>query len=154
MNEARISKVQPSTSSVGFCWLTVHWFLGLLVLGFVIAPFYPLSFGADTPPPKEVLVLNSFADPRIYDPLKALKAAVRSQFQGPVDFKIEYLESQRFEDPGYEQSLSDTLGLVYASEHLDAVVAVSYPALEFALTHRNEIFPGVPIVFSDVHPGR
>ncbi|HEY6288504.1 MAG TPA: hypothetical protein VIW48_03575, partial [Nitrospiraceae bacterium] len=128
--------------------------MGLLRLGLAITAFSPLSFGAGTPLPKEVLVLNSFSDPRIYDPLKALKAAIRGHFQGPVNFQVEYLESQRFEDPGYQQSLSDAFGHVYAGKHLDAVVAVSYPALEFALAHRNKIFPGIPIVFSDVHPGR
>jgi PAS domain S-box-containing protein len=154
MNEVRVATVQESAFSAGFRWLTAHWLARLLAIGLVISAFCPLSFSADTPPPKEVLVLNSFSDPRIYDPLKALKAAVRGHFQGPVNFQVEYLESQRFEDPGYEQSLSDALGHVYAGKHLDAVVVVSYPALQFALTHRNEIFPGIPIVFSDVHPGR
>jgi PAS domain S-box-containing protein len=154
MNKARIAKAQPSTLSRGFRWLSAHWLTGLLFLGFVITPLSPFSAGAGTPLPKEVLVLNSFSDPRLYDPLKALKADVRSDFRGPVNFQVEYLESQRFEDPDYEQSLSDALGHVYAGKHLDAVVAVSYPALEFALTHRKEIFPGIPIVFSDVYPGR
>jgi PAS domain S-box-containing protein len=154
MNKARIAKVQPSTLSLGFRWLSAHWLTGLLFLGFVITPLSPFSAGAGTPLPKEVLVLNSFSDPRLYDPLKALKADIRSDFRGPVNFQVEYLESQRFEDPDYEQSLSDALGHVYAGKHLDAVVAVSYPALEFALTHRKEIFPGIPIVFSDVYPGR
>jgi PAS domain S-box-containing protein len=154
MNEARIAKVQPSTLSVGFRWLTVHWFRGLLVLGFVITPFYPLSFGANTPPPKEVLVLNSFADPRIDDPLKALKAAVRGRFQGPVNFQVEPLESQRLDDPAYEQTLSKALAYYYAGKKMDVVVVYSFPALRFALAHRKDIFPGVPIVFSDVYLGR
>jgi PAS domain S-box-containing protein len=154
MNETRIAKVQTSILSPGFRWLSGHWLPGLLFLGFVITQFSPFSFGAGTPLPKEILVLNSFSDPRLYDPLKVLKADVRSHFRGPVNFQVEYLESQRFENPGYEQSLSDALGHVYAGKRLDAVVAVSYPALEFALTHRNKIFPGTPIVFSDVHSGR
>jgi PAS domain S-box-containing protein len=154
MNEVRVATVRASAIYAGCRWLTVPWLARLLAIGFAIFSFCTLSFGADTPPPKEVLVLNSFADPRIYDPLRALKMAVRSHFRGPVNFDVEYLESQRFEDPGYEKSLSETVGHVYAGKHLDAVVVVSYPALEFALTHRNEIFPGIPIVFSDVHPGR
>jgi PAS domain S-box-containing protein len=154
MDNLRVATVQASAVYAGCRWLTVPRLARLLAIGFAISAFCTLSSGADTPPPKEVLVLNSFSDPRLYDPLKALKAAVRDRFHGPVNFQVEYLESQRFEDPDYEQSLSDTLGHVYAGKHLDAVVAVSYPALEFALTHRNEIFPGIPIVFSDVYRGR
>jgi PAS domain S-box-containing protein len=154
MNGARITEAHPSSLSAGIRWLMVRWLMGLLPIGLAITAFSPLSFGAGTPLPKEVLVLNSFSDPRLYDPLKALKADVRSHFRGPVNFQVEYLESQRFEDPGYEQSLSDALGHVYAGKHLDAVVAVSYPALVFVLTHRHKIFPGIPIVFSDVYPSR
>jgi len=154
MNETRIAKVQTSILSPGLRWLKVHCLMGLLPLGLAIAALSPLSFGAGTPLPKEVLVLNSFSDPRIYDPLKALKAAVRSHFQGPVNFEVEYLESQRFEDSGYEQSLGDALGHVYSGKHLDVIVPISYPALEFALTYRDKIFPGVPIVFADVYLNR
>jgi PAS domain S-box-containing protein len=154
MNDVQVATVQASAIYAGCRWVTVPWLARLLAIGFAISAFCTLSFGADTPPPKEVLVLNSFANPRIYDPLNALKAAVRDRFHGPVNFQVEYLESQRFEDSDYEQSLSDTLGHVYAGRHLDAVVVVSYPALEFALTHRDEIFSGIPIVFSDVYLGR
>jgi PAS domain S-box-containing protein len=154
MNDVRVATVQASAINAGCRRLTVPWLARLLAIGFAMSAFCTISSGADTPPPKEVLVLNSFADPRIYDPLKALKAAVRSHFHGLVNFNVEYLESQRFEAPGYEKSLSETLSHVYAGKHLDAVVPIGYPALKFALTHRDEIFPGTPIVFSDVHLGR
>src|SRR5580704_15672213 len=154
MNEARIAKVHTSTLSPGLRWLKVHCLMGLLPLGMAMTAFYPLSFGANTPPPKEVLVLNSFADPRIYDPLEALKAAVRGRFQGPVNFQVEPLESQRLDDPAYEQTLSKALAYYYAGKKMDAIVVYSFPALRFALAHRKDIFPGVPIIFSDVYLGR
>jgi PAS domain S-box-containing protein len=154
MNEAKVAQVLAPPSRSRFPLLTVYWLLRFLLLALILCAFCKRSVGADVPPPKEVLVLNSFSDFRIYDPLKALKAAVRSHFQGPVNFEVEYLESQRFEDSGYEQSLGDALGHMYSGKHLDVIVPISYPALEFALTYRDKIFPGVPIVFADVYLSR
>jgi PAS domain S-box-containing protein len=120
----------------------------------VVAAFCSPLFAGNTPPAKNVLVLYSFSDPDLFDRLDSLKASVRSRVRGPVTFHVEYLETQRFEDPGYEKSLSETMRHAYGGERLDLVIVAAYPALHFALTHRGEIFPGVPIVFSYVHPSR
>ena len=70
-----------------------------------------------------------------------------------MNFAVEYLESERFESPGYESGLSESLAGTYAGK-LDLVVAISYPALRFAVDHRDQIFPGVPIIFTGVSTSR
>src|SRR5208283_4357895 len=52
--------------------------------------------------------------------------------------------------PAFEDGAVATLRRDYGAQKLDLVVADVYPALQFAINHRNELFPGVPIVFMGV----
>ena len=72
----------------------------------------------------------------------------------PVDFHVEYLGSARFDAPGYEKGVIESLASVYGGKKIDLVIADFYPALRFAVDHRQELFPGAPIVFSSVPPKR
>ena len=56
----------------------------------------------------------------------------------------------RFEDPGYRKSLSETLHQAYKRANLDLVVVQAYPVLRLLLDYRDQMFPGVPIVFIGV----
>jgi len=105
-------------------------------------------------PAKNVLVLYSFSDRALFDSLDSLKSALRAQVPPPVNFYVEFMETQRLEDLGYETSLSQALGDMYGKVKLDLLIVAAYPALRFALTHRDVIFPGVSIVFCYVHEGR
>ena len=122
-------------------------FLFLLTLG-------PLGLAADSEQPKNILVLDSFSDRNLFDPLDNLKAAIRSRVDSPVNFYVHYMETQGFEDPVYERSLSETLSREYSGLKLDLVIVAAYPALQFAMTYRDQIFPGVPVLFCYVHEGR
>jgi PAS domain S-box-containing protein len=104
--------------------------------------------------PKNVLVLYSFTDRKVQDELEILKSTTRSHVGTPVDFHVEYLGSARFAAPGYEKGLVESLASVYSGKKIDLVVADYYPALRFAVDHREELFPGAPIVFSSVPPKR
>jgi PAS domain S-box-containing protein len=154
MEEVQIATARAPAHGGGRHRLTKYSVPKVLVLLFVCAAFYPFSFAADPPHRKHVLVLYSFSDPHVVDSHDALKGPVRKQVHAPVDFAVEYLETQRFEIQGYERSLSDTLRHAYANQKFDVVVVDGYPALRFAETYRSEIFPGVPIVFSGVYIGR
>jgi len=114
----------------------------------------PLLCDAEANPAKNVLLLYSFSDRTVYDPADSLKSAIRKRVAGQVDFYVEYLESQRFENPKYEQNLAEALRDTYSGKRLDLVVAFSYPALAFAVEHRQLMFPGVPIIFADVNAVR
>jgi signal transduction histidine kinase len=65
----------------------------------------------------------------------------------PVDIYREEMDLSRFDSEAYRNLLRDELHAKYAAKKIDVVVAVMEPALTFLLSHRDEIFPGIPIVF-------
>jgi PAS domain S-box-containing protein len=101
-------------------------------------------------PEKNVLILESFTVGDRAEAVEHLESSLRSHVAAPVNFHIEYLESLRFRNPAYEDGAVDTLRRDYGGHKLDLVVADFYPALRFAIKHRSEIFPGVPIVYVGV----
>ena len=50
--------------------------------------------------------------------------------------------------------MAESLASVYGAKKIDLVITVFYPALRFAVDHRQELFPGTPIAFSSVPPKR
>ena len=137
----------PGTKYLARCW-------SLLLCAFVLAASAHISFAVDTTPSKTVLVLNSFTDRKVQDELEILKSTTRTRVGTPVDFHVEYLGSARFDSPGYEKGVIESLASVYGGKKIDLVIAAYYPALRFAVDHRQELFPGAPIVFSSVPPRR
>src|ERR1039457_3889953 len=131
-------------------WLTAAWLLTICTLAWTCSA--QLCF-ADSPPAKNVLLLYSFSKREVFDSA-SLESAVRSRVSGPVNFYVEYLESERFGSRDYKKSVSETLRATYAKEKLDLVIVAVYPALKFAAEFRDLIFPGVPIVFMMVVPDR
>jgi signal transduction histidine kinase len=97
---------------------------------------------------KNVLVLESFSDQ--LDPVEPLKSELRARVPWPVNFYDEVLEFRRLDAKEYEKSVLETLRDAYSGRKLDLVMTRYYPALNFALSHRDELFPGVPIVFFGV----
>lgn len=125
----------------------------IIILIFLILTRPALS--SDTAAPKNVLILYSFSDRNVFGSADFLKSAIRTRISRPVNFYVEYLEAQRFEkDADSEQSLVETLRAAYGKEDLALVMVAAYPALQFAVRHRDELFPGVPIVFMEVYAGR
>lgn len=102
---------------------------------------------------QNVLVLYSYSD-RVLDDAESLKSKLRARVSDPVNFYVEYLECQRFDNAGYEKAVFDTLRHTYSGRKLDLVMPESGQALQFALRYRDELFPDVPIVFFDVYAGR
>ncbi len=141
-----------------YCGLTgtkcsvTRWSLILWVL--LLVASVRVSFAADTSNPKTVLILNSFTDRKAQDDLEILKSTIRSHVDMPIDFHVEYLGAARFDSPGYEKAMSDSLASVYSGKKIDLVIPIYYPALRFALDHRQDLFPGVPIVFTNIPPKR
>jgi PAS domain S-box-containing protein len=63
---------------------------------FVLAASSCLCIAAQTSTPRNVLISYSFTDRKALDGVEILKSAKRSHIGSPVNFQIEYLESQRF----------------------------------------------------------
>jgi len=80
------------------------------------------------------------------------RAIFEAGFAGRVDVHNEFLDLSRFQDAGYGRLLAEYLRRKYAGRHVDLVIISLVSALDFALEHRAEVFPGVPIVFLAVDP--
>jgi PAS domain S-box-containing protein len=128
------------------CLLAVaYWFVSLAIPAFAANP---------SPASKNILVLYSFSERNLMSPVDLLKSALRAGAPWQLNFDVEYLESPRFGRSGYEKGLVETLRDTYSSDKPDLVIVAAFPALQFAVKHRDELFPGVPIVFFSVDSGR
>ncbi len=80
-----------------------------------------------------------------------LDAAIREGLQSPsatpVNYYAEYLESEVFPPAIAAATLHDYIARKFEGRRIDAVIASTSPALQFAIDHRPALFPGVPIVF-------
>src|SRR5262245_12247222 len=64
-----------------------------------------------------------------------------------VEYYAEYFEPNRFPGEGQADALRDYLRRKYSDRKIDALIAMSTVSADFLLTHRDELFPDVPIVF-------
>ncbi len=119
----------------------------------VFAASDPPARSTETAQPKNVLLLYSFSERTLFDPVDHLKSAIRSRLSSPVNFYVHYMETQGTGDP-YEKALSEGLRREFVGVKLDLVIVAAYPALRFAVNYRDQIFPGVPILFCYVSPSR
>ena len=69
-----------------------------------------------------------------------------------VDMFPEYFDFARFPAEQSDTILAPYLRDRYAGKKIDLVLTVTGLALDFALRHRDELFPGVPIVFMVMDP--
>ena len=150
MRESPFAGTGASSDCMGVVRWLACWFLASCI---VIGCSSRFAF-ADSTPEKNVLVLSSFSVKDAFVQLEPLKATVRSRLHGPVNFYVEYLESQRFGISGYQNALAETLRRSYGGQRFDLVVVSAYPALRFAIDYRDQIFPGVPIIFMGVAVSR
>jgi PAS domain S-box-containing protein len=137
-----------------------RWFLvlrvsnrGCLLVLLVWLAFSCPTSARDAVAAKNILIFESFSVPSL-GTAEAVKSALRTRSPWPINFYVEYLEGQRFDDEGYLKDVFETLQHTYSGQKLDLIMAESYPAFQFVLSHRNELFPGVPIIFWGVNPAR
>jgi signal transduction histidine kinase len=99
--------------------------------------------------PRNVLLL--YATPRLMPAVVTLDETIRSTLtaraDGPVYFYTEYLDLTMF--PGGEPipELRALLKRKYGHVKLDLLVSAASSVLRAILPHRDELFPGVPVVF-------
>src|ERR1700742_3587829 len=120
----------------------------LTILGILLVVFCDFSALAE-PHTKNVLVVFSSLN-RDHETLDLMKSGVRAHFSGPVNFSVVYLDYQRLGQESYRESLAATLGLGYSEAKPDVLIVASIEAIRFMTQYRDKIFPGVPIVFTDV----
>lgn len=111
-----------------------------------------LSAASEAAPGKRVLVLHSYykgykwAD----DEHRGL-TTILEPVLGVENVFVEYMDTKRFYEVRHVQQLPDVYRRKYAEHRIDLVVAVDDRALDFLVEHRDEVFPGTPVVFCGVN---
>jgi PAS domain S-box-containing protein len=117
-----------------------------LVCGLAIASLA----GAQSLPVRTVLAVHwsseDFPSTTVVD--SAIQRALLSNAEVPTDYFAEYLESDRFPSEDASLAFRDYIARKYKGRHIDVVMAISDPSLEFVLKHRGDLFPEAPIVAS------
>jgi PAS domain S-box-containing protein len=122
----------------------------LLAFTLLLCPVPGITAG-EQPKPKNVMVL--FSGIRTdNDFLDLIEPVIRAHVPGPITFYDSYLIYNQDEEKGKSswQSEAETIQRTYAGVKLDLVIAVSSQAIHFAMQYRDKIFPGVPIVITQV----
>jgi PAS domain S-box-containing protein len=95
---------------------------------------------------KNVVVLSGG---RGRDSLNRMESSLRSHVKFPVNFSIVDLDNPRFDEKSYQDNLAEALQAAYGKKP-DLLFACMDPSLRFAGEYRDQIFPGVPVVFMSV----
>lgn len=103
------------------------------------------------PPPPKVIILNSYHPGFIWsdDELIGLLERLYQRYPGIVP-AIEYLDTKNFPAEDHLLRVKDYLVSKYRGQQFDLAVALDNSALDMILRHRQELFPGVPLVFAGI----
>src|SRR5262245_29686855 len=101
-------------------------------------------------PQKNVLFLSSEDTfrPAFLSFAQGLRTALVDGSTEQFEFFTETLDQSRFPDVKYGTHRLDYFRWKYADRPLDLIIAGPTPALDFLIAHRDELFPGVPVVFA------
>jgi hypothetical protein len=111
------------------------------------------SARAGDPDEKNVLVVFESASGH-YEPfLNLIESSVRAHLSEQVNFSAAYLDYQRLEDESYGESQAETIRLAHSVVKPDILVAASIHSLQFVMRYRDKLFPGAPIVFTELSAG-
>jgi PAS domain S-box-containing protein len=102
---------------------------------------------AAEPAAKNVLILHNWTT--LPQSWTMMESTVRARVPAQINFYAASVENPRFDEKDYQENLAETLR-GYGKVKLDVVVAATYPVFQFAMQYRDKMFPGVPIVFTDI----
>ena len=80
----------------------------------------------------------------------AIRQALTSDANVPIDYFTEYLESDVLDVRSASEALAEYIRRKYRERRIDVVLAIADPALRFVLDYRTELFPDAAIVYSGV----
>ncbi len=129
--------------------------LGMLVLPLLLWPGASVVFGQG---PRSKTVLLFYPHEQEMASYAGLDRGLRSALQpgstSRVEFYTEYLDFLRFPDERHRRTLVEYLRAKYSGRKIDLILVVSSLAFEFVLERGEELFPGIPIVFTSVNVKR
>jgi signal transduction histidine kinase len=124
--------------------------LALVVVVLAVLSWCPTASAAGSGPSKLVVVVypsDYDGAPGIIAVNRALRSTFASQWSGHIDIRNEYVNTARLDDDDFMQAQVSLLQRKYAGRRVDLVIAGLSAGLDFAVKFREELFPGVPIVF-------
>ena len=104
---------------------------------------------------KRVLVLHSEdkANPAHELTDVGISSAFHSNTLFDVQLYLEYLDGSRFSGPAHDSAMVDYLNRKYTGTKIDSIIAVYPGAVNFLMQEAGKVFPGVPIVASEIDRG-
>jgi signal transduction histidine kinase len=98
---------------------------------------------------RSILVLDQSEarGPFYYQIFSGLRSVLSADARSHTTLYSENLDLSRFDGPAYEEGLRRHLKEKYRDRPIGVVVAVGAAALELVLRWREELWPGVPVVF-------
>jgi signal transduction histidine kinase len=114
----------------------------------LITPSWTSHTLAQAQPDRTVLTIHW--GPEDFPGTSIVEAAIREALlsaDSPPHYYAEYLETEGFPPEAASLAFRDYIRQKFAGHRIDLVIADSTPALQFALRHRPDLFPGAPIVF-------
>jgi PAS domain S-box-containing protein len=125
--------------------------LKAIVICVLTAGFYAPISGTSSPVNiKHVLVLypqDSLAVPAYRMVYTGIKTVFVTDSESHINLFNESLDLALFPEENDQRRLAEFLRTKYASDHIDVIIAVTFPALNFVLRQRETAFPGVSVVF-------
>ncbi len=124
----------------------ILWVLSFLVL------YTPTLLASQEDEREKVLVLSTFrptlpASVR-YD--RGLRSVFEKSNNPKKVLNIEFMDLTHFADDSHARMLRDVYRVKYSKPRPDLIIAVAQSTVEFVLKHREDLFPGVPVVFGAV----
>lgn len=123
---------------------------GLLLL--LATLLSPASLPAGEARPRSMLVVDAseLHGPLSYEIFSTLRDVVRTESLAHVTLYSESLDLRRFKGEAYEASLRKYIEVKYRETPIGVLVAIGASALQRVLSWRDELWPGVPVVFAMV----
>ncbi len=118
-------------------------FLGLTCWWLCTFPIF-----AQEQDPVRILYINSYH--RGYAWSDGIEEGLRQRLEAsgkPIELSIEFLDSRRFAYGQQIKFLAQAMAVKYSQYQPDVVVVSDNAAFDFAMTHRQDLFPNRPIVF-------
>jgi PAS domain S-box-containing protein len=124
-------------------WLVA--LLGLSAAAAIVAPAAPLSG-------KHVLILHSYYKGYRWtdDENRGIESVLQPE-TGAASIYIEYMDTKRFWQREYAAQFPEIYRRKYLYHRFDVIIASDNNAFDFLRRYRDELFPGVPVVFCGVN---
>ncbi|KQC09835.1 MAG: hypothetical protein APR55_02710 [Methanolinea sp. SDB] len=126
-------------------------FLGLLAL-ILVSFLLGVPGSAQVPEKETVLVILSYHPGMVLsdEELRGMRDSLVPLGDG-ADIRVEYMDTKRISDSGHLGNLYRVYAHKYRDIRVDAIITGDNSAFDFIREYRDDLFPGVPVVFCGIN---